>query len=394
MIELAIDGCSRMRVERMRDWGDARARARAELGDPPLTATAAAVLASRRASCGAVAEAEAPRDEAARAGRRDARRRARAASTRRLARGAELYLDRFDEAAAHVERGVAGRARDRPGAAVPDARPALRAAHPRCAAGWPRPPELLDERDRGGAAAGNTQALAWGLFNRARWPRRAGDVAPRWRAGGGERRARARLDGGLVRGAWPRAGAARAGDTGAPSRCSARAGGDGAAADPRRVEAWASSCSRCRLAAAAASDAPAPRRPRPVAPTTGPALARARGPSAPRPRSRSTPATARRRRARARLGGAADGLGAPIEAGSRGRSPGRALAAAGDASGRRRELARAAAFDACGAGVTATPPSASCAGSGTAVHRRRGAAGAAATGVESLTRARAAGGAS
>ncbi|HSC90510.1 MAG TPA: AAA family ATPase [Gaiellaceae bacterium] len=108
MIELALDGVYRMEFDRIGPWaGRALAVARS-LDDRPLTASAAAILAWGAGLTGAVPEAEAFRADAARL--------VDALSDRELAlrldaavnlAGAELYLDRFDEAGAHTERAIA-----------------------------------------------------------------------------------------------------------------------------------------------------------------------------------------------------------------------------------------------------------------------------------------------
>ena len=108
MIELAMDGFSRMDYELMREWAE-RARSTARpLGDRPLTAAAVAVLAFAAATSGATPEAETRRSEAAAlvADLDDDELALRLDAAANLA-GAELYLDLYEEAEAHAERAIA-----------------------------------------------------------------------------------------------------------------------------------------------------------------------------------------------------------------------------------------------------------------------------------------------
>ncbi len=107
-IVLAFDGLFRADFDSMRDAAERALELAREGGDRPLIATAAAVLTLACAWGGATEAAAAPRAEAAElvdampdeqlAGRIDA--------VAHLA-AAELYMDRYDDAAAHAERALA-----------------------------------------------------------------------------------------------------------------------------------------------------------------------------------------------------------------------------------------------------------------------------------------------
>ena len=112
MIELAMDGFSRMDYELMREWAERALSTARPLGDRPLTAAAVSVLAFAGAASGATPEAETRRAEAAAlvADLDDDELALRLDAAASLA-GAELYLDRYEEAEAHAERAIAvGRA--------------------------------------------------------------------------------------------------------------------------------------------------------------------------------------------------------------------------------------------------------------------------------------------
>ena len=108
MITLAMDAFYRQARADSREWG-ARALAVARpLGDEPLVAAASAALALALAFEGALGEAELYRAEAAALidGMPDDKLAIRLDAIAYLT-GAEVYMDRFDESAAHGVRGLA-----------------------------------------------------------------------------------------------------------------------------------------------------------------------------------------------------------------------------------------------------------------------------------------------
>ena len=116
MIELALDGVYRMEFEQIEPWARRALELARPLGDRPLTASAAAMLAWGAGLCGSdrrggdVSLAR-PRSSSTRSRTRSWRSGSTAAIN--LA-GAELYLDRFDETGVHAERVDRRRASDRP----------------------------------------------------------------------------------------------------------------------------------------------------------------------------------------------------------------------------------------------------------------------------------------
>jgi DNA-binding NarL/FixJ family response regulator len=165
MIELAIESLFGARYEAMRDWAlDALDGAR-PLGAPALTATAVGLAALAEACTGRIIEAEARREEAV--GLVDALPDSELA-TRLAAAGylanAELYLDRYEQAAAHAGRGL--RVAQATGQMVPTLMPALVTALSMCgrvaeAAG------LLDGALESARVSGIPQAIAWTLVNQS-----------------------------------------------------------------------------------------------------------------------------------------------------------------------------------------------------------------------------------
>ena len=176
MIELAMDGFFRMDYELMRDWAERALSTARPLGDRPLTAAAVAVLAFACATGGATPEAEARRSEAAAlvADLNDDELALRLDAAANLA-GAELYLDRYEEAGAHAERAIAvGRATGQsefiplPYSILGQVK-LLRGQLAEAA-------ELLDNAVEGARLSGNVQALAGNLGNRSFAALAAGDV--------------------------------------------------------------------------------------------------------------------------------------------------------------------------------------------------------------------------
>ena len=177
MIELAMDGFFRMDYERMQEWAERALRTARPAGNRPLTAAAVAALAFGRATSGATPEAEAGASEAAAliAELDDDELALRLDAAANLA-GAELYLDRYEEAEAHAARAIAiGRATGQTEfiplpysilGQVKLLRGRLADAN-----------ELLDNAVEGARLSGNVQALAGNLGNRSFAALAAGDVA-------------------------------------------------------------------------------------------------------------------------------------------------------------------------------------------------------------------------
>jgi ATP/maltotriose-dependent transcriptional regulator MalT len=176
MIELAMDGFFRMDYELMREWAERALSTARPLGDRPLAAAAVAVLAFASATSGATPEAEARRSEAAAlvADLDDDELGLRLDAAANLA-GAELYLDRYEEAGAHAERAISvGRATGQsefiplPYSILGQVK-LLRGQVAEAA-------ELLDNAVEGARLSGNVQALAGNLGNRSLAVLAAGDV--------------------------------------------------------------------------------------------------------------------------------------------------------------------------------------------------------------------------
>ena len=176
MIELAMDGFFRMDYGLMREWAERALSTARPLGDRPLTAAAVAVLAFASATSGATPDAEGRRSEAAAlvADLDDDELALRLDAAVNLA-GAELYLDRYEEAGAHAERAIAvGRATGQsefiplPYSILGQVK-LLRGQLAEAA-------ELLDNAVEGSRLSGNVQALAGNLGNRAFAALAAGDV--------------------------------------------------------------------------------------------------------------------------------------------------------------------------------------------------------------------------
>jgi DNA-binding NarL/FixJ family response regulator len=176
MIELAMDGFFRMDYELMREWAERALSTARPIGDRPLAAAAVAVLAFASATSGATPEAEAHRSEAAAsvADLDDDELARRLDAAANLA-GAELYLDRYEEAGAHAERAISiGRATGQsefiplPYSILGQVK-LLRGQLAEAA-------ELLDNAVEGARLSGNIQALAGNLGNRSFTALAAGDV--------------------------------------------------------------------------------------------------------------------------------------------------------------------------------------------------------------------------
>jgi DNA-binding CsgD family transcriptional regulator len=167
LISLALDGCYRERYPDSRDWGVRALEVAHILDDPPLMAAASAVTAFAAAFDGAVSEAEVYRAEAAELvdSMSDAQLALRLDTMAYLS-GAEVYLDRFAEAIAHGNRGLAVARKTAQGELLPILIQAL--ATGLLASGrLTEAAELLDGSIEGARVAGNDQTLAWSLLNRA-----------------------------------------------------------------------------------------------------------------------------------------------------------------------------------------------------------------------------------
>jgi len=167
MITLALDAFFRQELADSREWGLRALAAARALGDPPLTAAAAAAVALACSFVGAIDEAESYRAEAAGIVDTlpDAQLAIRLDAMAHLA-GAEAYMDRFEESTAHGERGLALARATGQGELLPMMIPALTTVHLargrlREAAG------ILDGAIEGARLAGNDQTLAWDLLNRS-----------------------------------------------------------------------------------------------------------------------------------------------------------------------------------------------------------------------------------
>jgi ATP/maltotriose-dependent transcriptional regulator MalT len=176
MVELAMDGFFRMDYGRMREWAERALGAARPLGDRPLTAAAVAVLAFGAAASGATEEAKthlseagdlvADLDDDALALRLDA--------AANLA-GAELYLDRYEDAAAHAERALSVARKTGQSEYIPLPYSILGQVKLLCGQ-LVEAAELLDNAVEGSRLSGNVQALAGNLVQRSLTALAAGDI--------------------------------------------------------------------------------------------------------------------------------------------------------------------------------------------------------------------------
>jgi ATP/maltotriose-dependent transcriptional regulator MalT len=355
MLELATDGFFRMEYAPMRGWAGRALATSRHLGSPPLTAAAAACAAFAGALDGAIAEAQAHRSEAAAL--------VDAMSDQELAErldaavnlgGAELYLDRFEEAGAHLERAIAvGKATGQT-AVIPMASSVLgwvRMVLGELAAGG----EMLDGAVEGARLSGHDQTLALNLLNRSLTALAAGDLALALATGRESYELTATMDQSLITGGSGVAYAAALledGDAeGAVDAILSRCGGEKVPLMPGTFRAkWLELLARCWLALGRQSDAE-----RAAAYAEDHAAAFGLG-----------MATAMARRARAAVlfdagdavgaaelalasAEAGDGAGVVVEAALSRTLAGRALAEAGDRDRALAELEKAvAAFESCG----------------------------------------------
>ena len=174
MIELAIDALFRAEPEAVRDWATRALGAARELGERPLIAAAAAMLALGHAVAGSIGEAQAAYAEATAlvAAMSDEELAARVDAAAYLC-SAATFLDRYDEAVAHAERALRlGRAA---GHLHPTLIPALGAAH-FMRGRLSEAAEVLDAGVEAARLAGITQSMAWMLRNRSLLSAMAGDL--------------------------------------------------------------------------------------------------------------------------------------------------------------------------------------------------------------------------
>ena len=176
MIHLAVGDFYRMDYDEMQDWGT-RARATAQtLGDPPLTAASSAVLAVAEAFMAAIPEAEGHSSEAAALvdALADAELGLRLDALANLAT-AELYLHRYEDAAAHARRGLAIAHATGRGEVSPVLVPVLSAGL-HMSGRIAESAELLDGAVEAARLSGNAQAIGWNLLSRAFTAVAAGDL--------------------------------------------------------------------------------------------------------------------------------------------------------------------------------------------------------------------------
>lgn len=176
MIHLAVGDLYRVEYEEMRDWGARALDAAEALREQPLTAASMAVLAVAEAFIGAIPAAQAHCDDARALidGLGDDEFGLRLDSLANLAT-AELYLHRYDDAAAHAKRGLAiGRATGH-GELSPVLIPVLGAAL-HMSGHIAESAELLDGAVEAARLSGNAQALGWNLLSRSFTAVAAGDL--------------------------------------------------------------------------------------------------------------------------------------------------------------------------------------------------------------------------
>ena len=176
MMELAMDGFFLMEYERMRTWAEQALRTARPLDDRPLTAAAVALLAFASAASGATADAETHSTEAAVlvADLADDELALRLDAAANLA-GAELYLDRYEDAGAHAERAMAVGLATGQSEFIP--LPYSILGQVKLLRGQlAEAGEMLDNAVEGARLSGNVQALAGNLVQRSLTALAAGDV--------------------------------------------------------------------------------------------------------------------------------------------------------------------------------------------------------------------------
>jgi DNA-binding NarL/FixJ family response regulator len=174
MVALATDGFYRRDFDTMQEWAEAAVAAAAD--DRLLAATAEATLALACSFTGATAPAVEHSEAAARVidALSDDEISERLEAIGHLA-GAELYLDRFVETAAHAQRGIAVARATGQDDVFPMLYPCLGTA------AWvlgrlAESIEVLDTAVEAARLTGNVQTVAWSLFNRSLSAVMVGDV--------------------------------------------------------------------------------------------------------------------------------------------------------------------------------------------------------------------------
>jgi DNA-binding NarL/FixJ family response regulator/tetratricopeptide (TPR) repeat protein len=176
MIDLSMNAFYRTEYRSMQEWAGRAVSVARLLGQPPLTAAAVAVLALGDAMAGATEQAQADRSEAAALveSLSDDELAIRLDAAAWLA-GAELYMDRYADAARHAERALAvGRATGQGELFLVLFQILGRAWYVR--GRLAEASELLDGAIDAARLLGNTHALAWNLFNRSVVALAVGDV--------------------------------------------------------------------------------------------------------------------------------------------------------------------------------------------------------------------------
>jgi DNA-binding NarL/FixJ family response regulator len=176
MIDLGVGAFYGMDWESSRRWGDRALAVVRPLGDAPLTAAAAAAVASSLAYAGESAEAERYRAEAAALvdAMSDPELAVRLDAAAQLA-GAEVYLGRAAEGLEHARRGLAVARSSGQGDLFPVLIPAVIGALFMLGR-LTEAAELIDGAIEGARLAGNAQPLAWYLLSSASVQMLRGDL--------------------------------------------------------------------------------------------------------------------------------------------------------------------------------------------------------------------------
>jgi DNA-binding CsgD family transcriptional regulator/tetratricopeptide (TPR) repeat protein len=392
MIDLSLDAFYGMQYDGMREWGARALDAARPLHDRPLTAAAAAILAFAESCAGPIPDAQAHRAEAA--GLVDAmpddELSARLDAVGHLS-AAEFYLDRYEEAAAHAERGLAVARATSQGDFFPGLTQAL--GNVMFMSGrLSEAAELLDGAVEAARLSDIPVALAWTLLNRAYAAVIAGEIDDALRAGEEARTLTRGLDGSVVA-AWAGAVCAFALlESGEPARAAEllviSGGGEAAPLIPGAWRAnWLEVLTRCYLALGRHDDARlAASRSQARAEEFGLRLATAlahRAAAAVALDAGDARTAAERALASA---GLAEEVGARVEGALSRALAGRALAQVGDADRAVAELERAAgALETCGALRHRDMTERELRALGHTVHRRTRRARTGAEGLDALT---------
>jgi DNA-binding NarL/FixJ family response regulator len=392
MIDLANAAFYRIDFERMCKWARHALDVARPLEDPPLTAAAAGTLAFAESCAGPVAGAQAHRAEAAALvdAMPDSQLAARLDAVAYLA-AAEFYLDRYEESAAHCERGLAVARATSQGELFPALTQALGNVM-FCTGRLAEAAELLDGAVDAARLVDHPVALAWSLLNRAYTSVLAGESEEALRAGEEAWTLTSGMDGSVVA-VWAGAVYAMAlFDTGEPARAVEMLVGSGGGAEaPLIAGAWRANWlevqTRCWLALGRHDEAKrAAERSEARANEFGLRVAQAaahRAAAAVALDAGDADSAAQRALVSAAL---AEEAGARIDAALSRTLAGRALAQAGDEDRAAAELERAAAaLGACGALRHRDRAEHELRALGRTVHRRTRRGAADGEGIESLT---------